>query len=675
MSDPRTPQAADDQTAPASRIPGEQAESTSFPHLFSPLRIGPITVKNRIVNAPHQTRYAHDGNYTDRVIAYHRERARGGAAVIVSQATSVVPDYLDLRNVDEGIVDQYRRVVEALHPLGAYYFAELHHPGRQGEFTGSGVPVYHAPSEVPFQSFGVEWRVPHELDGGDIRAIVAAFGAAAGRCRAGGVDGIELHFGHGNLPEQFISPRTNLRTDEWGGSIENRLRFAREVLVAVREAVGRELVVGCRLTGGVLDAGDRTELEVLEIAGRIAAWDLLDYISVTMGHYSDALNVARNMPDMTFEPGLWGRQARGIKNVVDLPVFVVGRINHPQVAEDLLSSRSCDMVVMARALIADPYLPAKARAGRVGDIRPCVAAMTCFHHLERGNPIGCIYNPLAGREEAWSDELAPSVRPRSVLVVGGGPGGLECARVAAQRGHQVTLVERETVLGGQVHVAARAPKRAELRQIVEWLARQCEQTGVEIRLGDEATRPLIAEAEPDAVVVATGSTPGRLPIAADGVPVFDPIEVLRGDAEIGRKVLIADDYGDRQAFDVAHFLAERGHRVELATSLAYPGIAMDSISRRVTYGRLVELGVTFYPLMDVVSAGAGRVTLGHVYAHVERPIDDVDAIVAVRMPRASDGLYRALRADGAEVHLVGDALAPRTIEAAVYDGHRIGREL
>jgi N,N-dimethylglycine/sarcosine dehydrogenase len=656
-------------------VDGQQPADSRFPRLFSPLELGPVTVKNRIVNSAHQTRFAHEGDYTDRLIAYHRERARGGAGVIVSQATGVTADYLDLKNVDGSIVEQYRRVMDAVRPFGARYFVELYHPGRQSEYTGFGAEIYHAPSPVPLQSFGREWRVPHELDGPAIRALIRSFGAAAGRCREGGVDGIELHFAHGNLAEQFMSPVTNRRADEWGGSLENRLRFAREVATAVREAAGTGLAVGCRLTGAVLDPGELTDLDMLEIAGLVDSWGLLDYISVTMGHYSDALNTARNMPDMTFTPGLWARYGKQIKSVVGVPVFLVGRINHPQLAEELLTGGSCDMVVMARALIADAELPLKAAEGRVEDIRPCVGSMNCIRHHDRGQAIACVYNPVAGRELAWGGELEPAAATRRIAVVGAGPAGLECARVARLRGHEVTLLERAAQPGGQVRVAARAPQRAELGEITGWLWRQCEKAGVDIRLGTEATAASLAALSPDAVVVATGSRPRPLALPADGLPVVDCRRLLEAGGGLAGRVVVVDDSGDRQGLSAAQALAENRCEVHLVTTAVYPGIALDSVGWRMTYQRLVELGVRFHPLSRPARLEGSTLVLEHVYAHTEEVVPGVDALVTALAPQAEDALYRALESVVQERHLIGDAMAPRNIEAAVFEGQEVARRL
>lgn len=648
--------------------------TNTFPALFSPLRVGPITLKNRIVNSPHQTGFARDGNYTDALLAYHRERAEGGAALIMSQATAVVPGYLDLWNVDDTIVDQYKTVMATVAEYGAHYAAELWHPGRQSDYTGEGTEVYVAPSPVPTSYFGSSWRVPHALLPTEIEEIVTAFGTAAGRCREGGLSGIELHFAHGNLVEQFLSPATNQRTDYWGGSLDNRLRFAYDVLAAVRAAAGPDLAVGARVTGAGLDAGELTDLDMAEIIGTMGTWGFLDYFSVTMGHYSDALNTARNIPNMTFRPGLWGRYGKLVKSVVDVPVFLVGRINHPDVAEELITSGSCDAVVMARGLIADPRFPEKARSGRVEEIRPCVGAMNCLNHLDHGGGIRCIHNPVVGREKAWSGSPPAADPVRRIVVVGGGPAGMECARVASARGHQVTVLERESHLGGQVRAASSAPTRGELAQIVEWLEQQCRRGGVDIRTETAGDRETVARLSPDRVVLATGST---LPVSrfeGASVPALHWQDAIRGRTDGLHRVVIYDEFGDWPAFNVAQALAAKSLHVDFVTPTAFPGSSLELTNWRMAYASLVDLGVHFHPVTDVVATDSSDVIVRPSYGRVTSKLADIDAMVWIGMPRAENALYAELH-DLGPVEVIGDAFSPRGIEAGVYDGQRVGRAI
>ena len=663
---------------PAQQPPG--TEHPLFPRLFSPIKIGPMTAKNRVVNSAHGTGFGRDGVYTDQLIAYQKERARGGAAIILSQAIPVTGDHGDITNADDSIIPWYQKVAAEVHLFGAHYFSELSHAGRQAR-PDSGAfdaPITYGPSAVPPAGpVRGGWGIPHELEPEQIRAIIGHFGAAAGRCRQGNLDGIELHFAHGNLAQQFMSPATNQRTDEWGGSLSNRLRFAREVLHSVREAVGRDLAVGCRLTGSELDEGGLSQLEMLEIAGLLDETKMLDYFSVTMGHYSDLRSNLRNIPDMSFTPGVWADFGDQIKHLVNVPVFLVGRVNHPAVAEDLIAKGRCDMVVMARALIADPYFPSKAFSRQVDDIRPCVGAKDgCSARREGDRPIRCIYNPVVSREREWGGDPPPASQAREVVVIGGGPAGLECARVAASGGHRVVLLERQKVLGGQVNVAARAPAREELAQTIEWLSQQCRKAGVEVRLNTEVTVEQVLRMAPDVVVVATGALPGpQASVAVDGPQVVDAWAVLEGAVEVGRRVLVVDETGLRPGLSVADYLASRGHDVEYVTPFPYPGRNIDWIGWYGIYPNLLQNKVKFHPLTSVSKVDGERVTVKNVYTAAEEPIDGIATVVTSVSPRAIDALYRGLKDKVKHLYLIGDAMAPRGIEEATFEGQKVAREI
>lgn len=649
-----------------------------YPLLFSPLQVGPITLRNRIVNSAHQTGFAQDLKYSDQLIEYHRERARGGAALIVSQAMSVTGEYLDLHNSNDSVIPGYKEVAHAVQEHGAHYSAELYHPGSQGWYTGPEAEVYVAPSSVAASYLGGRWRVAHELTETEILGIVDAFAAAANRCRQGGLSGIELHFAHGNLVEQFMSPRTNLRTDDWGGSLENRLRFAQLITSAVREAAGPELAVGARMTAAGMDAGDLNDLDMAEIIGTVCSWGDLDYVSLTMGHYSDALNTARNVPNMTFRPGLWQKHGQLIKSIVDVPVFLVGRINHPQTAEELLAADACDAVVMARALIADPHLPEKARTGRTEDIRPCVGAMNCMDSLEKGGGIKCIHNPRVGHELDLAEEVAPAAGGKKVLVIGGGPAGLEAARVAAIRGHQVTLIDKESKLGGQVTPAAKTPGRGELSTIIEWLESQCRKHGVDIQTNQVATAELIAQQAADLVVVATGASypkkpsfgydavSGKLDSVSRDLNMLGLDDVLAGALPHGN-VVVYDAVADWPGFNAARLLAESGCQVRYLTPEQYPGYSLEVSNWRLEYQALTDLNVTFHPVTQVVGSNPGELIIRTGFSRNTEKMTDIDAVVWIDPPSPNTSVAELVSATDAHVLTIGDAYAPRSVEQAIYE--------
>jgi 2,4-dienoyl-CoA reductase-like NADH-dependent reductase (Old Yellow Enzyme family) len=648
-----------------------------YPILFSPLQVGPLNLKNRIVNSAHQTGFARGGAYTEQLIEYHRERASGGAALIVSQATSVTGDYLDLYNANDSIVPAYRAVADAVGEFGALYSAELYHPGSQGEYTGRGADVFVGPSSAPASYLGGRWRVTHELTEAEILTIVDSFAAAARRCREGGVAGIELHFAHGNLVEQFMSPRTNHRTDGWGGELENRLRVAELIGRAVREAAGPDMAVGARMTAAGLDKGEPSDLDMAEVIGTIGTWGILDYVSLTMGHYSDALNTARNIPNMTFAPGLWGKYGRQIKSVLDVPVFMVGRVNHPRIAEDLLEMGACDAVVMARALIADPHLPEKARTGRTDRIRPCIGAMNCMDSLEKGHGIRCIHNPRVGHELDMREEVERGDGGKRVLVIGGGPAGLESARVAAIRGHDVTLFESASKVGGQALTASKTPGRGELSSLVAWLEQECTEAGVDIRTGQEATPETIAAASPDLIVVATGSGYPASPVpdadfkTADIEKLHANIRVVGIDAalagEVTGRVAIYDAVADWPGFNAARVLAEKGCQVRYLTPEQYPGSALEVTNWRLEYQALSERGVEFIPVTQVVGSEPGALLVRRGYVPETQTLADIETLVWIGAPTPRSQLHDSLAAVEATVITVGDAYAPRSIEQAILD--------
>ena len=547
------------------------ARHPQFPHLFSPVKVGGLTLRNRIVNTAHGTGFTKNHVFTDQHVHYYAERARGGAAMIITESASVHPTSNigmqdTLWGYDRAIVPSYRKVADAVHEHGTKVIVQLSHQGRQGG-TVEGMPRW-APSGIASrESIYGNNETPHEMDAEEIAELVRAFAECAALAEEGGFDGVELHGAHGNLIHQFLSPLTNQRTDEYGGGLENRLRFAMEVTRAVRARVGREFVVGMRISGDEFVPGGLDLEQMKEIARRLSAEARLDYLNVSNSTYSDLGSMANHMPSMYYQPAPFAHVWEGIKGAVNVPVLGMGRITTPDLAERLLAEGKTDLIGMVRELIADPRLPEKARSGAVDEIRPCIGCMqSCIGRRMKGQHITCIHNPVTGREGKWG-RIAPATKAKSVLVVGGGPGGLEAAKVAAQRGHRVTLVERGSRLGGQALTASRGPMRDQFADIATFAEAEARRTGVEIRLNTEATVESVLASGVDAVVVATGAESYvGMEGTASGPRLMTAKEVLDGDVPANCSVVVVDTRGLHPGSDVSEILLDHGNRVEMATT-------------------------------------------------------------------------------------------------------------
>ncbi len=653
------------------------ADAPALPRLFSPLAIRGVTLPNRIVSTAHSTGLSDGSRIGDRLIGYYEARARGGVGLIITGSTSVHPTSTSrlmpaVSNWDDSIVEPYRRVAAAVHRHGTRIFAQLNHAGAQSG-AADGVGRLVAPSPVESE-LGVE--TPHALEPEEIRDIVRAFAAAAVRAREGGLDGVELHGGHGNLIQQFLSPLTNRRSDEYGGTFERRLSFAAEVARAVRRAVGPDFVVGMRISAEEDHPGGLTLADTRRIAPGLVEAGALDFLDVTSGSDSSTWSLAHHYAPMYLPSQHMRGLARAIREVASVPVIAVGRIVDPRDAEAILAAGDADLVGMTRALIADRDLPEKARRGAFDDIRYCVGANDgCLGRLMRGLPITCIQDPTSGRERDLG-RLVPATASRRVVVVGGGVAGLEAARVAGLRGHRVTVLERLPELGGQVRLARRAPGRAELGAVADQLVWAVERQRVDVRCGTEATVERILALEPDAVVVATGSE-ARLPDLADGHDRLVAARAALEGAMVGDRVVVFDSKGDMVGLTTADWLAGRRHRVTVVTPHRSPGPGIEPMSRRLLYQRLLDQTVEFVVESEVVRLTDDGVVLRHVVSGRESTLPGIATVVAACGGRANDGLCRELRraAPGLEAHLVGDAAAPRQIERAIYEGHMAGRAI
>ena len=650
----------------------------SLDRLFTPLRLGRKTAPNRFIFAAHQTNFATHNRWTERHVAYYAARAAGGAGVMVLEGSVVHrsdwPYEYAIFGYDPAVVDGYRQVAAAVHRHGALALAHLTHSGMQGSSHYSQLPLW-APSPVPEVN---SRELPQAMEPEDITAVIEGFRQAARYASDGGLDGIELNAGQDSLIRQFLSPLTNQRSDDYGGSLDNRLRFARQVIKAVRDEVGGSLTVGLRLCGDEYApwAGIKPE-DAADIARHLADDGLLDFFSVTSGSiYTGHLT----RPGLFQPPGFIVHLAAQIKAAVALPVFAQGSIVDPMMAAALLAEGQADAVEMTRALIADPDLPSKLRQGQSDDIRPCLLAnQDNIIGLVQNPRLSCANNPAAGYEgEAEFAPLKPARIPHRVLIVGGGPAGLEAARVAALRGHQVTVYEREQRLGGAIRLAAAAPGRERLGLAVDWLERQVRQLGVDIQLGVTVTAEPMIAAAPDAVIVAVGGLPGRqagVEFHPDA-PVVNPRQVMRGEApaQAGRAVIL-DTLGDPVGMSVAEWLAERGWQVEIVSRDLFVGQRLTASLELTAWNqRAAAKGIGLRPQFETLAVTARSVIGADLFDHREIRLDDLDLVVEVAPERPDEALYFALKGSGLRLFRVGDCVAPRYLSHAILEGYRAGRE-
>lgn len=540
-----------------------------------------------------------------------------------------------------------------------------------GHVSITRVPLL-APSDEPNERTG---EVPRTMSQEEITMVIEAYAAAAGRTIRAGFDGVEIAMFGDMLPDEFLSPVVNRRTDEYGVSFEGRLRFPTELLTAVREAIGREGILLVRMSSEDFLPGELTREERLEVARRFDALGVVDIFSITAGTVRSLVGRSRHVPSSYSPHGVYLPLVRGFREALHAPVLYAGRIVQPAEAESVLADGVADLVGMTRAIIADPEMPRKAAEGRLEDIRVCVGANEgCIGRLYQGLPIECVQNPAVGREAELA-EVTPAPRRRRVLVVGGGPAGLETARVAAIRGHEVVLVERRDRLGGQVLVAVRAPGREEIAGITGWLEHQVRKLGVDVRVGVDAGRDEVLRLEPDAVVVATGSLP-RAPNATvhEGTEVLFPADVLDGDARAGRRIVVLAEDPHILGLTTADFLATRGCQVTVLAPGYSAGEAIDDTLKPVVLARLLTQGVTLVPLHQAVEIHRTHVIAEHVLTGV-RSTFEADTVIAATQGRANNTLYYALRGRVPTLLLVGDAVAPRRIHDAVLEGTRAGRAI
>jgi mycofactocin system FadH/OYE family oxidoreductase 2 len=662
---------------------------TDYPHLFSPLQIGHVTVRNRIMQTAHVKLFAYNAVDSDRNVAYQAARAKGGAGLLITGNRVVHPTSttgfprVAWAYLPEAL-EADRRLAGAVHEHGAVIFAQLNHFGLNASSdSADDYRVLWGPSAVKSPAYG---ETPKAMEHEDIREVVEWWGRSAELTREGGFDGTEVHISHSYLLHQFLSPLYNKREDEYGGSFENRLRFAREVIEEVRRRSGDDWVVGVRISltdfiPGALDIEDAIRVaQTLEADGRI------DYVNVTAAGYH---NIFKAIEPSDVPDGYLVDLTAQVKAAVGLPVFTVGGIKDPALAEEILAMGKADMVAMTRAQIADPEFANKVREGREGELIHCIRGnQGCIGRVFKGLPIACTVNPGAGRERRLGPgTLVAADPPVRWLVAGGGPAGMKAASVLAERGHRVTLAERDEQLGGQVNLILRTPGRDEFAWITRDLERSIRTFGVDVLLGTEATPAFVRDLAPDGVVVATGASPSRTGFSSmnplverlpgiDQENVLTAWDVLLESRPVGKRVVVLDDDGSRAVAGVTEVLLDRGSAVELVSRwpTLFPG-TLTTLDIAHLYGRLLGKGLVYRLNAWASGIEGDRVTTFNLYTGAPEVLEGVDTVVLATGARANDDLYFALKDEHANVHRIGDCLAPRKLDHAIYEGELAGREL
>jgi mycofactocin system FadH/OYE family oxidoreductase 2 len=510
----------------------------------------------------------------------------------------------------------------------------------------------------------------------EIHEVIQYFCRSALHVREGGFDGIELQFGHSSLARQFMSPLTNLRQDEYGGSLDNRLQFPLKLIQAVRKSVGFDFTLGVRLCADEMISGGLTLENAKEIAKRLEASGQLDFVDLTLATFYNLYLVGATMHTPL---GYAVPLSAGIREAIRLPVFATGRINDPLFAEKILANGQADMIGMVRSQICDPDLARKAKEGRLEEIRYCIADnQACYGRVGLNKPIGCIQNPAVGREkEEETEKFVPAKRKKRVMVVGAGPGGLWAAKIAFLRGHEVALYEKEQHAGGQVLIAMRGAGREEFGVIIRNEMNQLKRLNVPIVYGQIVTPDFVLEQGPDAVIVATGSMPKRCPVSgADGPRVFNVLQVLKGEADIGEKVLFVDYDGHHRASSTAEYLAELKKTVHMITPSLFVGAELGPTQDLyLMRQRLLTKGVTFTPDFAVIEIRGTEINGFNVYSNEWKVFGGYDTIVLAMGNDVEDSLYWALKGRVRELYRIGDCVAPRKVDMAIHEGYTVGKRL
>ncbi|MDG4886812.1 FAD-dependent oxidoreductase [Mesorhizobium sp. WSM4887] len=653
--------------------------SVAHPLLTSPLKIGNVTLRNRMVFTGHNSKLQEsNGLVGDRYIAYQVRRTRGGAGLQILCGATVDDMSLtsqdQLRLSSDEAIPGLQRMVAAVEREGGTVFAQLLHPGREIYESDDGTkPRAYSASEVRSERFYV---VPRALTVTQIRGIIQSYAEAAKRAVRAGLHGIEIIANQGNLPAQFLTPSVNKRTDEYGGSEENRQRFLLEVARGVRAAVGLDIPVGIRISVSDMDNVGLEAEDTVAACKRIDSENLVDFWHVVLGTPATRAGSSHIVAPMYQPTGYITPFSARIKKVVRAPVIATGRYNTPQAAEEAIRSGAADAVGMNRAMISDPDLGVKVMGDRLDDIRACIGCVqACIGHFQKGYPVSCIQYPETGRELTLG-AYGTAKLPKRIMIAGGGPAGMKAAAVAAARGHQVILCEASGSLGGQANLAARLPGRAEFGGLVTNLQHEVQLAQVQIRLHTRVTRELVEAEQPDALIIATGgtaSTPDSENIS--GMQVVTAHDVVADKVKVGGRVIIADCTADWVGVGVARKLAAAGHHVTLAVNGLMPAETLPPYVRDESAAGLFNAGVEVVNYARLFGADGGTVYFEHVFALKPIEFENVDTLVICHGASADRTLEAELAGLNIQTEIIGDSWSPRTAEEAVLEGLKVAIEL
>lgn len=654
------------------------SEKQEFGYLFSPFRIGKVEIKNRMVFQPHVPYYASDDGYpTETTKRYYIERAKGGIGLIVIESLMVHPSGLYaprgcIRMYNENIVEAWKDFPPRIHTYGAKVFGQLSHAG--ANVLTKPHQLASAPSQVPDDGGRV---IPRELDYDTIQEIIQGFAQAAKKLQEAGFDGTELKFAHDGLLRAFALPSLNHRTDKYGGSYENRLRFFKEIVENIRRLCGEDFPIGVRLCLDQFSDEGITQAYGLKLAKTCEEIGI-DYINGDSGGGTDG---SMQIFPMCMPLGTGVYLASAVKKEVGIPVVAFGRVNDPVLMEMILQEGHADFVGSARQFICDPQTAIKAQEGRLDDIRHCIACNDgCIFQCMQGRPIRCVQRPATGREiEMGIGTLKETESPKNIMVIGGGIAGMKFAEIAAKRKHKVTLYEKEDILGGQINLAEKLPFRSEISEVARYIRLQLQQLNVEIHIGVMADEALVESRNPDIVVVATGSKPYIPEFEMDEnsrVKVIDVRQALARPELIGNHVVVLDKHGHMQGAGITEFALMMGARVHYFTPYEKLGADMDPLTTELLRKRIFEYeDFTYEMYMDLDKVTENDVIMKHIYSQKQEVIHAVDTLIYANYASSDNELYKALKGKGKAVYDIGDCSAPRLIEQVIYESEVLARKI